>query len=332
MKVYADELIEEAIRYYITHTESIVKVADKFNMDNFSLNYHLRKRGLVQRGNGGGKVVQDAMQMFEDTDMTIAEVAKVFNMSKDSLYSYLRRAGRYENRTGLKYNREYFDSIDTEDKAYWLGFIAADGNVRSKEYGHDKDVLTIALQRSDKGHLNKFAECIGYSGDIKDIDDNRYPTSRIALASQDIVRTLIAYGIVPAKSSILEYPTVIQGTELERHFIRGFLDGNGCIRTYRDNKLNICVVGTEGIISGIASYFNRMFGIRPKYYANSGTTFLREYRKVYSDADKIAEHLYGDCSMYLDRKKQVYMDYCRSCEESNAIAHGNNDPSKNLEG
>lgn len=50
-----------------------------------------------------------------------------------------------------QYNTHYFKNIDTEDKAYWAGFIAADGNVR-------KDYLKMRLELNikDLGHLEKF--------------------------------------------------------------------------------------------------------------------------------------------------------------------------------
>ena len=54
-----------------------------------------------------------------------------------------------------------------------LSFIAADGNVRSKSVGHDKDALTIGLMRADRQYFEKFFNCLDCNGTIKDTFDRK---------------------------------------------------------------------------------------------------------------------------------------------------------------
>ena len=56
----------------------------------------------------------------------------------------------------INYNRHIFDNIDNEEKAYWLGFIVADGYLNL-----DKHMLRIKLGHKDKQHLIKFINFIG---------------------------------------------------------------------------------------------------------------------------------------------------------------------------
>ena len=50
-----------------------------------------------------------------------------------------------------KFNEHIFDIIDTEEKAYWLGFIYADGCISLKT-----NAFEISLKYDDINHLNKF--------------------------------------------------------------------------------------------------------------------------------------------------------------------------------
>jgi len=51
----------------------------------------------------------------------------------------------------IEYNRHIFDKINTPEKAYWLGFIVADGYLNV-----ERRMLRIKLGNKDKHHLEKF--------------------------------------------------------------------------------------------------------------------------------------------------------------------------------
>jgi len=59
------------------------------------------------------------------------------------------------------FNEYIFENIDTEEKAYWLGFLMADG------YNHEsKTCVTLRLQEEDKEILEKFKSFLNYTGNI----------------------------------------------------------------------------------------------------------------------------------------------------------------------
>ena len=80
-------------------------------------------------------------------------MAKEYNTTIQTLSKKLKERGveiiNRQNTT--KFNENVFDVIDSEEKAYWLGFIFADGYISSRDYGFE-----ISLSIIDVEHLIKF--------------------------------------------------------------------------------------------------------------------------------------------------------------------------------
>src|SRR3990167_6318101 len=96
-------------------------------------------------------------------------IAKEFNTYKHKILKILRDNGveirnNSDCQRKFKIDEDFFNSIDTEEKAYWLGFISGDGNV-----GRNNNLLTISLSRLDKKHLIKFKNDIKSEHKILDI-------------------------------------------------------------------------------------------------------------------------------------------------------------------
>ena len=97
--------------------------------------------------------------------MSLREIAEKYHISRNNFSKYLKEHNipiRNQKITSRKYycNEDFFEKIDTEKKAYWLGFIMADGYVQSHNNGK---YLCIGLKIEDKGHLEKFKKDIfGY--------------------------------------------------------------------------------------------------------------------------------------------------------------------------
>lgn len=213
------------------------------------------------------------------------------------------------------YNRRAFKSIDTQEKAYWLGFISADGNVYiNRKSGGGK--LSIALSSVDESHLYKFLKFIesdsraykrrnhkGYS--------NNTEVSHIEVSSIEMVNDLIGYGVIPRKSLILKPPALRD--DLIKHYIRGFFDGDGSIYTQkRFNKNNeritdsyyINFTGTLEILEWIQNnigIYTKMEQ-RKKTYKNTYYFRFGGNKQVY----RVMSNLYKDSIIHLDRKYEKY--------------------------
>ena len=115
-------------------------------------------------------------------------------------------------------NYHIFDSIDNEEKAYWLGFLFADGYVSLKT-----NLIELSLQLNDKNHLEKFKLFISAKQNITE-DSFR---CRITISNKHLKETLINLGCTPQKSNNIRFPKIDKN--LYPYFIRGYFDGDGSI-------------------------------------------------------------------------------------------------------
>jgi len=96
-------------------------------------------------------------------------------------------------------NESYFEMIDTEDKAYWLGFILADGHVSD-------ECLTIGLAEKDIKPLKKFLTCIKSDSPIKFYKSTL--SVKINLYSLTLVQSLRKLGLERNKSKTAIFPDI----------------------------------------------------------------------------------------------------------------------------
>ena len=241
----------------------------------------------------------------------IRELSKKYKLNRGILSGWLLAKGFSLNnrRASKSFNTSYFDSIDTEEKAYWLGFLFADGAIGKYKTSYN---IELSLCIDDKSHVERFAKSIGkmYTAVSK------YRT-RCSIGSKHMYEILSSYGCTQRKSLTLTFPkeSIFKNKELIRHFIRGYVEGDGCL-TYSDKqhtKPYISILGTSSFLNGIQNYYKS----NKKLQNNSKN---QEITKVLSYSGKsayiFAKFLYDDCSIYLDRKYKRYKEYCRLYEES----------------
>jgi intein-encoded DNA endonuclease-like protein len=136
-----------------------------------------------------------------------------------------------------QYNEDFFKIIDTEEKAYVLGLLYADGNNYVSKNGYQ---IRLALQESDRKTVEKVRDLLApmktltLKKIIRNGVENLYYL--LSIDSKIISQQLSTLGCVPKKSMILEYPSWLTDVEFQRHFIRGYFDGDGSI-CYDDKKI-----------------------------------------------------------------------------------------------
>lgn len=200
-------------------------------------------------------------------------------------------------------NRRLFKEIDTESKAYWLGFLSADGWVSTKENDYK---IELQLAKKDRGHLEKFKSFIGLENEIRDrIVANKYYASRFSFRSSEMKNDLIAAGCTPQKTFTLKFPTEnIVPTELMRHYVRGYLDGDGWI-SYTGKSRQVGLIGTEDFLMVLIEKLN-LPNLKLQSVHNGP-------QKRYMFSGKASKEfiilLYKDSNVYLDRKYQAYLNY-----------------------
>ena len=210
------------------------------------------------------------------------------------------------------YNESYFKNIDTERKAYWLGFLFADGYVTTRNTnGSTKGgELEFTLKHDDRYMLNLFLNDINGNQLIKtrtvNLNDNQYLADRLNINGIDFVNDLISHGCVQAKSLILQSPIGVP-KELQNHFIRGYFDGDGCVAYYPDYKsFSYGIMGTPELLSYIKNCLGDEFKNIRVYKTKS-----KAYQIDIKGRNKIEifhNYIYKNKSIFLDRKYQKSYD------------------------
>lgn len=194
------------------------------------------------------------------------------------------------------YNRTYFQEITTPEKAYWLGFIAADGHVR-RNPDHS---LSIGLKESDKDHLLSFANAIDYDGKL--IRGKKNKSWRINLYGKQIVEDLCRAGITPDKT--IDLKPWVGPAELMPSYWLGFFDGDGCITsTIKKNNYKqwgISLIGTQSMCDGFIQFID--ISNKPCRYQRSGLDVIL-WNSI-GPAKEIVSRLY-DTNFGLVRKKKL---------------------------
>lgn len=229
-----------------------------------------------------------------------------------------------------KFNDSYFSNITTPSQAYWLGFIYADGavvyNTQIRNYE-----LTIELDYHDKYILEEFNKTLGNAHEVTDrirtkqICDYKKQstshTSRIRIYSKRIVEDLMDNNIIPNKTDYPNYPTVSK--ELFWDFMRGYLDGDGCIYVNRQKPATKSAVHITSSHKEVFEYIQEMlkseYGINSKIYQEKE----RKYRLMiitYEDIMKFLEYIYySDDAIRLNRKYKKYIELALLCGDTEVI-------------
>jgi len=197
-------------------------------------------------------------------------------------------------------NEKYFDSIDSEDKAYFLGLLYADGCVAKS--GHN---ICLTLKNNDKHILEKFAEFV-YNSPNNVICDrvskqkpyNTY--SYLNINSSYMCNILRSHGCVSAKSLVLKYPNNLT-EDFYSHFIRGYFDGDGSISI--KSKI-FSITSTENMCNKIKEILEKN--------TNSNLQVFK-YKNIFrcvshgrNNITNILNFLYKGSNIYLNRKYELY--------------------------
>lgn len=185
--------------------------------------------------------------------LSIKNIKKKYGHDNKILLEMLKENNceiRGKRESHLKYwcDENIFDKIDSSEKAYWLGFLYADGNIYQNK-------LQLRLGKKDWNHLKKFKSFIRSNHKIYK-DGNCYG---IQIRSPQIVSSLIALGLIKNKTQKIKFPsTKLVPNKFINNFILGYFDGDGCCSYNKFRKTySISILGTENLLKKIKSNIKR---------------------------------------------------------------------------
>lgn len=245
------------------------------------------------------------------------DICKEYNISRYTLSKILKKNNIPFKQIQHFLDENFFENIDTEEKAYWLGFLYADGYVRKRKNSSrsEKTELKLKLSTKDKSHLEKFKISIKSNSNIHDGIDKNIEYSYIGIYNKKIVDDLILHGCVNRKSLIIKFPKL--NKDLERHFIRGYFDGDGCISVTEKYKQLNFVSGSIDFIKSLKNIFVEKLNVfNCKLIENKKNCYYIAWSRL-NDIKTIYNYFYKDSNIFLERKKNKFDQLIEKYKEPN---------------
>lgn len=301
----------DACEYYLQNQGlSLTKVAAIFSVDRHSVKKHLIDYESYSYSFEDRRylITEDELApinyFLANEKEPLIEVCRKFKITERAVKARIKVLGlEYQTRRQRIFNLRKFQEIDTEEKAYWLGFILADGYLNE-----DRKFLSIRLGIVDEKHLEKFATFmeekdykIKYGVGGAYTRDN--PVCYIDYNSKELVADLKKWGIFQGKSG-KEKPIDFIDDNLKRSYIRGLIDGDGHVK----NRL-FSYVGSLESCQYMKDYFGKWISYKENcsYIHKKGTIFT--FRLENQQVNKALKEIYLNSSIYLDRKYEVVKNF-----------------------
>lgn len=224
--------------------------------------------------------------------------------SQNSVKNILIKNGvKIRGKSGFKkpFNESFFNVIDTEEKAYFLGFLTADGNVGIRK--NSQPVIRMELGQRDRYILEKLRECLDIDISVK---ETRKSCCCLRLHSKVMFDDLNKYGIVPNKTGKEKFYRLQD--DMMPHYIRGFFDGDGWVTNttshgkHKGKRKSIGFVSNHSFLNDLKNYLAYSINTNAniKIIDRKGCSMLL-YSSA-SDTSKIIDYIYKDATIYLERK------------------------------
>lgn len=290
----------------ITNNEITLKeAADKESICTSTLRKQMRKLNIDYKCSNNVKCLtkedlEKALQMY-NSGMSLKKTSKHFNMSGFTLSKNFKRnnidikqLNRYGKHKNFDCNKDIFSDIDSEEKAYWLGFLLADGYI-SKDSWH----LELALKKEDYDHLVKFKNFLNANIEIR--YKAKTKSYSLSITSKKICTDLIKHGVVNNKSlTCIMNEHIISNEKLKWHYFRGFIEGDGSVTVDKKKYAHLsltsnCILLTQ-LTDKLPEYYKNMKPIKDKR-SNAYHISLGNNKTI-----SILKKCYLNCHIYLDRK------------------------------
>ena len=301
IKLYEAGMFQwEIAELYNVSCQVIARILKAYNIDTST---HVRRSQFSKND------IENMCELY-DSGKTLRDIGDIYCVDSTEIAFLFKKIGKQcrdssHSKTNKYYiNENFFDVVDTEEKAYILGLLYADGNNYTKT-----NRIQLSLQECDRDILDKIKEIMQIEtpiGFIKKQNEKCQNMYRLSFANKHLSEVLNGLGMVPNKSLVLEFPEWLDKT-LYPHFIRGYFDGDGHVSAKQYAYVcsivsteSFCkrvqeILANEGIVSKIQNTYNK----------ETSTRSLYTYNK--QDSKKLLDYLYNNSTIYLNRKHNIYV-------------------------
>lgn len=240
-----------------------------------------------------------------ESGTSIGQLAKQSGVNPKAMKRRLQAAGvafrtRSQARRLYRINEHAFDTI-TEDSAYWIGFLMADGCITRE--GKGAMAIKVVLSVTDEGHLRSLLAFLGSNHPIHYaevvLDGEEHHSCFVEIRSKILVGSLMRFGVKPRKSKTAE----VHHLEMNRDFWRGVIDGDGCL--YLDEKQSpfLKLWGSERLVTQFIEFaVEHATECRSNACFNDGVYTFQCGKQI---SFQLIDVLYRGCKIALPRKKST---------------------------
>lgn len=316
---------KEQISQLLKNGETIKNIALKTGASIWQIRKYREKNNIFGKSNSVFKSEDDFIKAknlyLQGT--SFKKLAEQFNCSTTGIREALINKG-VQNRgnkdvNGNSYNKkhscndDYFNLLDSERKAYWLGYLYADGYNDEANYR-----ITIGQSEKDFEIIHHFKKDIEATNPIsirppristKDgVDFQTTAFHSITITSKKLSEDLAKLGCTQKKTFTISFPNIPQ--DLKRHFIRGYFDGDGSVTNTQDlskTSAQFNIVGTLEFLQDVQKELIKEGLSETKISPARKNSQI--FQLVYGGINNVKafyNYLYSTCSICLPRKKNVF--------------------------
>ena len=311
--VYSNE-VKEIIKNLHADGYNTVQISEKTGKSQTGIERYLKRNGLYRKPEYDKIITkedEDKIREMYLSGMTSKEIYEHFKYKvscEETIQYRVRKLGIARPATARNIvNHDYFENIDTPAKAYFLGFLMADGNIYQDQRGNRSATVQMSLQAKDLHILETLKaewESDNKIAHRKDADEYS-----ISIRSNKMAYDLEKHGVVPRKTFLLRTLPEIP-VEFYPDLIRGIFDGDGTVYTLKkDGRLKFGFYGTYELVFDIVKLLVCELGFPDNKITNKGTvSFITFCRK--QDIINFYNYIYYDQNVIcLKRKKEKFDSY-----------------------
>lgn len=267
------------------------------------------------------KNINEIIEYYRNNDISLRELSEKSGFSRkflrkelvknkiviservDSLISANARKRKYD------IDDKILNNIDSEEKAYFLGFFYGDGHNLS-----DRNTVTIKIQSGDIQILEDFKKILKTNRAIRieqATSPNKKDMAALSFTSKGISRDLIRLGAPNNKSTIIDLPNFLTKS-LMKHFIRGLTDADGCISIYEKNSYKFCkwiLASSNKMCLSIKDYFLKELNLNSQIFEHGNYSSIQVGGN--NQVEILLDWLYAGSKINLSRKYLKYFEFKR---------------------
>lgn len=316
---YSNELQQELVKMYEDECKSLAEISREKHISVAKIKELLISNGIdvvAFKSKIRTQAQKDQIiDLYENQMIGCDKIAEITGIPTRQINKFLHDVGKI-NPVGKtkkhKCSSDYFHEINTTEKAYWLGVLYADGNIRS-------NTPEIKFSAKDKEWVEAFLNAVN-STDVPHKETHSvYKTEiwKARISDDDMHADLKLHGCIPQKSLILHFPNLSE--DLIPHFIRGYFDGDGTVGIYNNSTKKDAKTLRSGFCCGSEEFLKELCKklpvktttVKRNKRDNNGAGCVYTVSFSVNDSLKLYIYIYKDATIWLNRKKEIFDNFIK---------------------